>query len=72
MKGSRTRRVGTLWVQALIERASFDRFANWGPVLVAIPLNSLALFLQTLNRGSEPLSNCFFGLALGAVPIERI
>jgi hypothetical protein len=40
-------------------------------VPVAIPLNGLPLF-QTLNRGSEPLSNCFFGLALVAVLIERI
>jgi hypothetical protein len=41
-------------------------------MLVAISSNSQPLFLQTLNRSSEPLSNCFFGLGLVAVPIERI
>jgi hypothetical protein len=59
-------------VKALIERASFDRFAAWGPMLVAICSNSQPLFFQAVNRGPQPTPDHFFDLTLIAVPIEGI
>ena len=72
MKGCRTRGVRTLRVTALIERTSFDGFAAWGPMLVAICSNSQPLFLQALNSGPQPTSDHFFDLTLIAVSIEGI
>src|SRR5229473_320538 len=72
MKGSRTRRVCTLWMLLLVQRSSSQRSAAGRRLLAASSLSSCSFFFQTLNRGAQPVSNILFDLVSITVSVERI
>src|SRR6266700_1296868 len=72
MKSCRTRRVCTLGMLLLVQRSSSQRSATGGWLFAVSLSSSCPLFFQTLNSCPKPASNCFFGLVLIAVPIQRI
>src|SRR2546430_6863209 len=72
MNGRGTCRFCTLGMLLLVERCTSQSSVAGGR-LVAVSLSSRCpFFFQTLNSCPKPACNCFFGLVLIAVSIQRI